>query len=753
MTQRVVIDDKYVTEYSNLDAANFWQTKTETTNGQQRVTHYTYQHIKSDGSSPQLIGLLTKEQVDGDNGETWVTTNTYDGKGKLIHQVVNGQPTHYTYTSQGELATKMYTNHRGQQTITYADYYRGVARKETYPDGGVVTRAVNPSGTIAWEDDPLGNRTRYVYDGLNRVTYYQRPGLAPTRYRYELNRITVTRDNSGYIKTYDLDGLGRVTLTTEQGNGIAPVYVRTRYDAGGRVDFASYPSNSASESRGVSTTYDALNRILTQTHNTDGAQTSYCYGSSCASYLTGLSYDDAVVVTDPRGYKTAFLKQGFGSPDDLWNRTIVADIAGSHRQLTEISRNKLGDITQLVQDGVTRSYAYYAGKRLLRTVTEPERGTQTYTYDAAGNLLSRKTGGLEPITFTYDQMNRLYHTEYPAAIGNVQASDAVDYRYDKAGQLIGMNKGAVKRTFGYTTWGSLWWEWLTFNDTTYRMVYGFNNHGAVSSLSFPNGKKLSYTLDDWDRPVALGQFVSNISYYPSGQLASYTYGNGQKTSFSLNNRNFVSQILSQSSSLKAMQQQYSFDKNANVTAIKDLVVASNSISQLGYDGLERLIVANGSWGNGTFSYDNRGNLTKKSLGVMGVMNYTYASNNRLASTSGSQSNTFSYDPYGNTTANGRLTMSYSHAGELRTITNADNTLNTSYRYDGDGIRVLEIKDGKNRFQIHDKKGDLVYEDDRVDNKQVIYVRLNGQTLAKVDSCITSTGCTTSAVADSLFTPQ
>ena len=33
-----------------------------------------------------------------------------------------------------------------------------------------------------------------------------------------------------------------------------------------------------------------------------------------------------------------------------------------------------------------------------------------------------------------------------------------------------------------------------------------------------------------------------------------------------------------------------------------------------YDGLNRLVTASGPWGTGSFSYDNRNNLTQKRLG-------------------------------------------------------------------------------------------------------------------------------------------
>ncbi|WP_164887260.1 RHS repeat protein [Hahella sp. KA22] len=751
------MDDRFVTELFDLDSANFWRTKTETTNGKTRTTRYTYKHQTWSSSQPQLIGLLTEEKVEGDNGENWVTSVVYDTKGQLTSRTANGVTESFTYHNTGELATKSYTNHNGPQTVSYNNYFRGVAGSELYPDGSSITRSVNPTGTIAWEDDAEGHRTSYSYDALNRVTRIDPPGLAASNYQYEPNKITVTRDGSGYRKEITLDGLGRAVLSKESGAGIEPVYVRTEYDAGGRETFVSYASANSGEPLGVVKTYDALNRVTSVKNNADNSTATYCYGVPCVNYLSGYSFDDAYTVTNARGHKTAYLQQGYGSRDNLQNRYIVADIAGAARQVTSINRNKIGDITSVTQDGVTRTYVYQPGTRRMSSVMEPERGKVVFSYDAAGNTRSKQVGAEGLITFTYDAMNRLTNIGYPAGNGGMAATPSVAYDYDRNGRVTSMAKGASTRGYAYTPWGALDRETLKVNDVTFNLDYAYNQQGQLYQLTYPNNTTLTYSLDDWGRPTQVGQFISNIRYYPTGQMSGYTYGNGQQVSYALNARKFVERIKSVGARTTAMDLSYTFDGNANVTSITDNVNSLNSITALGYDGLDRLTSANGRWGAGSFSYDAKGNLLSKNLGNLGAMTYHYDGNNRLANTTGANAFSFSYDAYGNVRNNGRFNMTYNHANEMTNIKNGE--VNIDYLYDGDGIRVLEVHDDKAIYQMHDKAGDLLYEQDFISNKESVYVRFNSQTIAKMDTCLLKdtdndgiTDCQEQQLGFDVFTP-
>jgi YD repeat-containing protein len=75
----------------------------------------------------------------------------------------------------------------------------------------------------------------------------------------------------------------------------------------------------------------------------------------------------------------------------------------------------------------------YDGYDRLATTTYPLGSTETLTYDADSNVLTRKTRANQTIGFAYDTLNRLT-TKTPPAPAAV-----VSYRYNLASQLTGVS--------------------------------------------------------------------------------------------------------------------------------------------------------------------------------------------------------------------------------------------------------------------------------------------------------------------------
>jgi YD repeat-containing protein len=74
------------------------------------------------------------------------------------------------------------------------------------------------------------------------------------------------------------------------------------------------------------------------------------------------------------------------------------------------------------------SFAYDGFDRLT-TTTYPLGSTEILTYDADGNVLTRKTRANQTISFAYDTLNRLTTKTPPAP------APVVSYRYDLNGRL------------------------------------------------------------------------------------------------------------------------------------------------------------------------------------------------------------------------------------------------------------------------------------------------------------------------------
>ncbi|MDG9668720.1 hypothetical protein ONV78_13335 [Hahella sp. CR1] len=743
MQTKVVVDGKFITQFS--DFTNYYQpqTKTEITGSNKRVTRYTYLNQQwSSPTKPQLIGLPKQIKVEGENGEYWSSNFSYHDSGKLKGSKVDNLTTWFNYHPSGDISDKIYINHLGNQKITYSDHFRGVARIEAYPDGSSITRSVNPSGTVEWEEDGEGNRTYFSYDSMGRMTKMAPPEIAATSYTYEPNKFIETIEGTEYRKAIALNGLGQPYLFKESGSGLDPVYIRREYDSAGREVFVSYPSLNKREREGVEKKYDALNRPLTIINTVDNSYMKYCYGVSCVSNVAGYAFDYAYTTTNLRGFKTTHLQQVFGATTQAWDSYLIEDISSNDKQVTSIKRNKVGNPISIEQGGVVRTYSYAYDSQRLSGVKEPERSDVTLAYDDAGNLRTRAVTGVGITTYSYDEMNRLVGVDYPSG-------HDVSFTYDRNGQVKTLNKGLSTRTYLYTSFGELDKETLTVTvntPKTFELGYAYNELGQIKRLDYPNGFYVEYGLNDLGQVTRIdsphGTLLDRAQYYPNGVLKLYEYGNGQVIEQSLNNRRFVDRTTSAKGSTVASDLTYAFLHDGNIAGIQNHVDNAQSIYSMAYDGIGRLITANGPWGSGSFKYDAKGNLRTKNLGAMGEINYTYDPvTNLLSNTTGSLYS-FQYDGYGNVTNNGRFTMSYDHSGNLTSIvTNSNPVANVSnldidYEYDGNGLRVLEIHDDKGIYQMHSQSGNVMYEEDLINDIATNYVYFNDKLIAEVERTIT-----------------
>jgi YD repeat-containing protein len=139
----------YITEHSGHDAFGNPHTIVQSSNladDPAKTTHLTYyiDPVK------WIVHQLEDETIEG----IGTIDRSFDENGDLRSEVRYGVATTYTYTPQGDLATR--TDARGN-TVTYSDHHRGIAQREEHPEGVVITRMVNNSGTVASETDGRGN--------------------------------------------------------------------------------------------------------------------------------------------------------------------------------------------------------------------------------------------------------------------------------------------------------------------------------------------------------------------------------------------------------------------------------------------------------------------------------------------------------------------------------------------------------------------------------------------------------------------
>lgn len=133
--------------------------------------------------------------------------------------------------------------------------------------------------------------------------------------------------------------------------------------------------------------------------------------------------------------------------------------------------------------------------------------------------------------------------------------------------------------------------------------------------------------------------------------------------------------------------EYSYDGVGNVTGITDYINSGNSCS-MQYDSVDRLTVANGPWGGGSYTYDLVGNRTSESLGT-NTTNFSYDGANRLANAT--------HDSNGNIISDGFNTYTYDSENRLITVDQINGPDLIVYEYDADGRKIKQTVNGETTY--------------------------------------------------------
>lgn len=632
----------YTTQYSSYDAYGNPGVVTESgPNGGTRTTSNTY-YINT---GKWIVKQLKDVSFSGSS-----TTRAFDTSGNLSSESIDGVTTSFSYDSQGNISSITYPRNL---THSFSSYYRGIPRTESQPESISITRTVNDAGNITVETNGESNTTRYTYDGLDRIKTIIPPMGNTVSINYTSNTKTATRGD--LVETTTYNGFGSPTRVVL--GGIATTY---RYDALGRKTFESNPDSTS----GTSTQYDDLDRP-TRVTNSDSTYVGISYGAATKS------------VTDENGKTTRYTYRAYGSPEKELLMVVTAPDTSAN---ISVSRNAKGLVTAITQGGLSRTFGYNS-KYFLTSETNPETGTTAYGRDEAGNMISRVIGTSGTTSYSYDGQNRLKSVTYPGTTASVTNT------YDKTGKLKSVQKSdGITRSYTYNQNGSLTSEMLNSGPTT---NYEYNLNDQLTGIQYPYTKRsVKYTVDPLGRPISIENYLSSVSYWPSGQIKQINYANGTVTNYGQNSRLWPSSFSTNKvSGATYVNSSYSYDGVGNLKSISDTTDSSFNRT-ISYDAINRLVSIAGPWGAGNIAYDGYGNITSQTFGSWGI-NYSYNSKNQLTNTSGSKAASYSYDTYGNIVTAGNASYTYDDAFNL--VCYDCNTSNpATYYYDGTGARISSV---------------------------------------------------------------
>jgi len=686
-------------------------TKTLTDTTTTVVTHLPARPIRT---RPEITGIVDPYVTKGTT-RTW----TYTWANFLLASVKGPRTdvsalTSYTYDNTGALIKT--TNALGQATQITQHLPGGLPQTIVDPNGVTTTLTYDErlrllTSTVSTGAGPL--TTTWSYDAAGNLVKTTLPDSSALTNTYDAaHRLTGITDLLGQSTNYTLDALGDRTQT-KTANASAVVQLQH------------------------SRTFDALGRVLEDIGGV-GQITSFTYDSN----------GNALTVTDPLSHAT---QEAY----DALNRLISTIDAASGLTKTTYDAHDRPVTVEDPNNGLT-TYVYDGFGDVIQRIS-PDTGKTVYYYDLAGNLTQRVNYGLAggltkrvntivaTANYTYDALGRVLTATYPS-----DAAENVAYNYDQSGHGFGVGRltsvtdavGTLSRS--YDERGNVLSERRAHGAVTLVTSTTYDAASRVAAIAYPSGWTVTYARDTMGRITAATatpaggsakSVASGVAYEAFGPVNALTYGNGvtETRSFDLDYRLLH---LTDTGTAALQNLTYSYDAANNVSKITDGVTAGNT-QTLGYDVLDRLINATGSYGTLGYTYTAIGNrLTQTSGGV--TTNYTYASgSNQLASIeTGATTQTVVTSAAGNVSsfspAFGPVTnLTYNQSNRLATASAGASQL-TQYTYDAFGQRIVKVGNfaAMTLFQ-YDQGGHLLEETDRQGNAQADYIYLNGRPVAEI----------------------
>lgn len=582
----VVQDDHtiYTLETSADNDGNTVDTETDAYGGKTRtVTSPAGKVLSRSKLAPDGNVLLTTTTNRVGSTETTVTTGggltrsssvTTDAHGRISRQVdEDGITTNFEYQDYGRtVIEKDVENNVLKTTRHYLDGQLmsiegpgGVAEFHDYEvgDDGLITetihygsetgacyrkRVTNGLGQLVQEIEPPQNGqaaekvTDYDYDSNGRLEKTTVSGLAPVKLLYDgLGRVAVQRvllgdggtespDDPLTVRTLSYqtveDALWEVSTTSQATDasaahdlittqkrqlGTGPNAVQASINADGTITTQSTSVARPTATVTTTTTSSRATRTAVRIVVNGLLQSETSFTATTATTYTydGLERPDTVTTPEGVVHKTLY--------DDT-----AAGIARSRVKEQQLQPVGGSFITQA-------SYAYYplgaAQEGRLQTLTNAENATTSYTYDAAGHLLTQTGTASYSLRYEYDTLGRVWklHTYRAASPDLTQDGDVTTWVYDEVSGKLTRKLDAANHgpTYAYTASGLLHTRtWQRGVVTTYT----YDGAGRLTDIDYSDSTPdVSHGYDRAGRRISTTDAAGTHTLaYDGSQLDTWT---------------------------------------------------------------------------------------------------------------------------------------------------------------------------------------------------------------------------------------
>ena len=660
-----------------VDANNWRLSKVGDTHGNSIQLSY-----DKDGSLSKLASsdgefiLVTKDGVTGSNGVS--VTYQYSDNGHLTGVSYGGERNPLAYEYDGDALTGVYRG--GQMVSAYVYDANGSVIQAT--QGNLVTNVtVEQPGVITVTDNCDHDLTSVYYaDG-------------------SLAKLTDNVSGSWVCFTYDSNGY---TQTVTDSSGLGESYV---YDANGNL--LRY-----TDAYGSTSVYTYFQGHLKTAENADG-------------YAVNISYDQDWNITEFICSDGAVVTFGY---DENGNLSQIVDPLGNvmsyeyddSRRISTVAYgdysftltyDNLGNIASVTQNEHTTYYEYNTVGRLT-SLTDPNGNQAKMTYDGNANLTEAVFADGSSQSWTYDAAGDL-------ASFTTREGDVIPCAWSADGLLTATAVGGVRYEYSYTNGGLL--TSVTDVNSVRSLAFEYNTNGNLTGVAYRDGTTISVDRDSSGRIA---------SYTIGGQTFAYTWQGGKMGSVSVNGTEFTSYTRNAKGNLTGGNGiAYQYDAKSNIVKVGGTEYTYNVLSQVVtksaaegvwtyfYDLDGRLSgekLGDGSAVRYTYTYDAAGNRLTKRDEVSGVTTtWTYGEMNQVLTVKAGNAEAieYTYDRNGNLLSDGRAsytwtpdsrmasmtvdgttwTYTYNALGYRETASNGTDTY--TFYYDGSGNLLAQYKNG------------------------------------------------------------
>ncbi|MGE5566052.1 MAG: Ig-like domain-containing protein, partial [Parcubacteria group bacterium] len=774
------------------DAANRVIARTIDPNGLNLTTSYSY-----DGKGQQ-VGITDANGV--------VTTIGFDKKGEKTSVIVDAGTGKLNLTTIYD-----YDEASRVQTVTEG-YGTSAARVTSYtydPVNRLIKTQVDPSG--------LNLTTTYTYDKDSNVVAKTDAANAVTRYVYDAeNRLVYSVDAVGEVTAFSYDGEGRVTKTLAYANQVASATL-AGWPLTITAAQVTAAVTTSSNDRITRERYDDDGRKAYDI-DAEGYVTAYDYNGS-NQVLKKIRYAVAYTVTDSMTADDVATLIGTRYPTTAVQNSYTYDTAGRLTSTydglglrTFYTLNAIGQATQITvaygtADASTIQRVYDSAGRIQSETAaygQPEATTTSYTYDGLGHVLTTTDGDGYVTTRTYDNAGRLLTVTVPLdathtavttnqydAVGNlVKVTDprgnAGYFYYDDAGRMtlqvdperyatattysVGGQATSVTRYVTKTTGAAVGTPpTITTNANDATTTITRDKLDRITATTDAEGYTESYTLNAFGDRVTVTGKSSNASVSGPRGVTTNTYddrglllqeskavtwtdasGTARSTTivnkYSYDGRRNRTQMIEAYGAAEARTTNYVYDKNDRLTQkTGDAVTVTNQTT----------LATSTVTPTETYTYDNRGNLTRIMDAAGAKTFFYYDDNNRKIAQVDALGtlSTWGYDDNGNVTSarvyGDAVALPASPGGTAPSPVNGSNYRETTYVYDRNNklttTTVAALRTGSYSgssyttsignvvsTQVYDAAGNVVQQTDGAGNSTYFYYDKRGRLQAQID---------------------